>query len=159
MKPPLVLAALAVPLAGCANCPKEETLDRILPNWHPEHALARFAWYLDPECEDWQSAYTRLAASNRELVGYWEFRLGLPLLKDPRTGIPVLKIIRDSVASRSHLGDGIVQVSFFGADNQAKPLGYLIRVHMVDERAPGAEDADYKVDLLRTVEDNLRTPP
>jgi len=65
----------------------------------PEWALVGFVYAL--ETESWDYAYRSLSARSREKFSQLELRVGLAFLEDPRTGIPLIDIIRGSMQERT----------------------------------------------------------
>ena len=124
----------------------------------PVHALGRFALYV--VSEEWGEAYEGLAASNREKLGFLEFRVGAPFVKDPVTGAPIFEIIEKSARTRYRLdadpqnkNSEQVEITYHGKDAESgQRVIRVIEVEMLDERAVGSGQADWKIDLLSTVE-------
>jgi hypothetical protein len=153
----LATIATVVALAGCCSGPSEKALRDVLPYSMSDHAYRRFAIAV---CDDdWGLAYDRLAKSNRDQISYIEFRVGVPFAKDPRTGISIIDLIRRS-AKTVYFDDrqsARKDVEFLmllctTTDSDGKLVGYRVRIPMLDEREDGAEEADWKVDLLYAAE-------
>jgi len=144
-------------IAGCSSGPGEKALDDVLPWSMSDHAYRRFALAV---CDgDWGTAYARLAKSNRDQVSYLEFRIGAPFAEDPRTGVSIIDLICKSAAGLrlaeeqpSRRDVEFLVLHYTGADAGGKPVAYRIGVPMHDERRTGAEEPDWKVDLLYAAE-------
>jgi len=153
-----VLLASAIILCGCNGVPKreQELLQKYFPDDSPDSALVGFIFAI--ENSNWDSAYSRLSANSREKISPFEFKYGLPLVKDPRTGIPVIEIITGAITDRAVLPQipgqpkniSRVQVNYYGKDSNGRIAAYLVVIYLNDERKPGAEEAAWKIDLLRT---------
>ena len=156
----LFVLLAAVMLCGCNGAPKrdQELLQKYFPDDSPDSALVGFIFAV--ETSSWDSAYSRLSTSSREKINSFEFKYGLPLVKDPRTGIPVIEIITGAITDRALLPQipgqskniSRVQVNYYGKDSAGRLAAYLVVVYLIDERKPGAEEAAWKIDLLRTAE-------
>ena len=86
----LFVLLAAVMLCGCNGAPKRdrEILQKYFPDDSPDSALVGFIFAV--ETSSWDSAYSRLSTGSREKINSFEFKYGLPLVKDSRTGIPVI---------------------------------------------------------------------
>jgi hypothetical protein len=156
----LFLSLAAVMLCGCSGTPKRDRdiLQKYFPDDSPVSALVGFIFAV--ETSSWDSAYSRLSASSREKINSFKFKYGLPLVKDPRTGIPVVEIITGAITDRALLPQvpgqskniSRVQLNYYGKDSDGRLAAYLVVVYLTDERKPGAEEAVWKIDLLRTAE-------
>ena len=156
----LFVLLAAVILCGCNGAPKRdrEILQKYFPDDSPDSALVGFIFAV--ETSSWDSAYSRLSTSSREKINSFEFKYGLPLVKDSRTGIPVIEIITGAITDRALLPQipgqskniSRVQVNYYGKDSDGRLAAYLVVVYLTDERKPGAEEAAWKIDLLRTAE-------
>mgnify|MGYP001239442650 FL=1 len=154
-----VLLAAAI-LCGCNSVPKRdrELLEKYFPDDSPDSALVGFIFAV--ETSSWDSAYSRLSTGSREKISSFEFKYGLPLVKDSRTGIPVIEIITGAITDRTVLpripgqpkNISRVQVNYYGKDSDGRLAAYLVVIYLNDEREPGAEEAAWKIDLLRTAE-------
>ena len=154
-----VLLAAAM-LCGCNGIPKRdrELLQKYFPDDSPDSALVGFIFAV--ETSSWDSAYSRLSTSSREKINSFEFKYGLPLVKDSRTGIPVIEIITGAITDRTVLpripgqpkNISRVQVNYYGKDSDGRLAAYLVVIYLNDEREPGGEEAAWKIDLLRTAE-------
>ena len=156
----LFVLLAAVILCGCNAAPKRdpELLQKYFPDDSPDSALVGFIFAV--ETSSWDSAYSRLSTSSREKISPFEFKYGLPLVKDPRTGIPVIEIITGAITDRPVLpripgqskSISRVQVKYYGKDSAGRLAAYLVVIYLNDEREPGAEEAAWKIDLIRTAE-------
>ena len=156
----LFVLLAAVMLCGCNGAPKrdQELLQKYFPDDSPDSALVGFIFAV--ETSSWDSAYSRLSTGSREKINPFEFKYGLPLVKDSRTGIPVIEIITGAITDRALLPQipgqskniSRVQVNYYGKDSDGRLAAYLVVVYLTDERKPGAEEAAWKIDLLRTAE-------
>ena len=156
----LFVLLAAVILCGCNGAPKRdpELLQKYFPDDSPDSALVGFIFAV--ETSSWDSAYSRLSTSSREKISPFEFKYGLPLVKDPRTGIPVIEIITGAITDRTVLpripgqskNISRVQVNYYGKDSAGRLAAYLVVIYLNDEREPGAEEAAWKIDLIRTAE-------
>ena len=156
----LFVLLAAVILCGCNGAPKRdrELLQKYFPDDSPDSALVGFIFAV--ETSSWDSAYSRLSTSSREKISPFEFKYGLPLVKDPRTGIPVIEIITGAITDRTVLpripgqskSISRVQVNYYGKDSAGRLAAYLVVIYLNDEREPGAEEAAWKIDLIRTAE-------
>ena len=153
----LVTITAVAALAGCCSGSGQAAFDKVLPYSMSDHAYRRFALAV---CDgDWGLAYDRLAKSNREQFSYLEFRIGAPFVEDPRTGISIIDLIGLSAATL-YLDDDqparrdieFLMLRCTSTDADGKPVGYRVRVPMLDEREDGAEEPDWKVDLLYAAE-------
>ena len=45
-----------------------------------------------------------------------------------------------------------MQVNYYGKDSAGRLAAYLVVIYLNDEREPGAEEAAWKIDLIRTAE-------
>ena len=121
----LFVLLAAVILCGCNAAPKRdpELLQKYFPDDSPDSALVGFIFSV--ETSSWDSAYSRLSTSSREKISPFEFKYGLPLVKDPRTGIPVIEIITGAITDRTVLpripgqskSISRVQVNYYGKDS------------------------------------------
>ena len=156
----LFVLLAAVILCGCNGAPKRdpELLQKYFPDDSPDSALVGFIFAV--ETSSWDSAYSRLSTSSREKISPFEFKYGLPLVKDPRTGIPVIEIITGAITDRTVLpripgqpeNISRVQVNYYGKDSAGRLAAYLVVIYLNDEQEPGAEEAAWKIDLIRTAE-------
>ena len=146
---------------GCVGPAKKSSviLEKYFPQKDAESCLVGFVFAL--ENRDWDAAYSRLSLSTREKIGRFKFKYGLPLVKDPKTGIPVLNIITDSVSDRSHLprvpGQPAdiekVRLNYIGKDTEGRVAAYIVTVYLRDEREAGAKEPLWRLDLVRTAEE------
>lgn len=152
---------LTVALACGCNGPSRrssEVLKKYFPDDAPESALVGFVFAV--ETGDWDIAYSRLSATSREKIGPFQFKYGLPLYKDPRTGITVLEIITESIHDRSLIPrvpgqpDNLarIQVNYYGKDTKGRIAAYLVVIYLVDEREAGSDVPAWRIDLLKTAE-------
>lgn len=160
-----LLAVISVTLvftaAGCGGPRKKPTelLEKYFPQGDPESCLVGFVFALDNR--DMDAAYSRLSASTREKIGRFKFKYGLPLVKDPKTGIPVLDIISESVSDRTHLERAPgqpedierIRLNYLGKDTKGRVAAYIVTVYLRDERPEGAKQATWRLDLVRTAEE------
>ena len=156
----LFVLLAAVMLCGCNGVPKRdpELLQKYFPDDSPDSALVGFIFAV--ETSSWDSAYSRLSTGSREKISPFEFKYGLPLVKDSRTGIPVIEIITGAITDRTVLPQipgqpkniSRVQVNYYGKDSAGRLAAYLLVIYLNDERKPGTEEAVWKIDLLRTAE-------
>ncbi len=156
----LAFLLLAATSCGCAGPAKKsaELLEKYFPQRDPESCLVGFVFAL--ENRDWDGAYSRLSMSTREKIGRFKFKYGLPLVKDPKTGIPVLDIITESVSDRSYLprvpGQPAdierVRLNYIGKDTKGRVAAYVVTVYLRDEREANAKEPLWRLDLVRTAE-------
>ena len=157
----LTLLILAIAMAsGCSGVSRKPSaiLEKYFPSQNPDQALVGFVFAI--ESGSWDAAYARLSKNSREKIGSFKFKVGLPLVKDPRTGISVLEIITGSITSRTPLPRAPgqpkdierIQLDYYGKDSQGRPAAYLIVVYLMDEREQEAKKPVWKIDLLRTAE-------
>ena len=154
----LILAATS---CGCAGPAKKSSvlLEKYFPQRDPESCLVGFVFAL--ENRQWDAAYSRLSLSTREKIGRFKFKYGLPLVKDPKTGIPVLNIITDSVSDRSHLPRAPgqpadiekVRLNYIGKDTEGRVAAYIVTVYLRDEREADSKEPLWRLDLVRTAEE------
>ncbi len=148
-------------ITGCNSPAKKPVLilEKYFPQKYPESCLVGFVFAL--ENRNWDAAYSRLSNSTKEKVGQFKFKYGLPLLKDPKTGIPVLDIITESVSDRTHLprvpGQAPemerIRLNYIGKDTKGRVAAYVVTVYLIDEREPEAKEALWRLDLVRTAEE------
>lgn len=146
---------------GCAAPAKKPSaiLEKYFPQKDPESCLVGFVFAL--ENRNWDAAYSRLADTTKEKIGRFKFKFGLPLVKDPKTGIPVLDIITESVSDRTHLprvpGQPAeierIRLNYIGKDTKGRVAAYVVTVYLRDEREEGAKEALWRLDLVRTAEE------
>ncbi|MCH2367251.1 MAG: hypothetical protein MK554_08570 [Planctomycetes bacterium] len=155
-----VLSLVVAAASGCGGVARKPSaiLEKYFPSQNPEQALVGFVFAI--ESGSWDAAYTRLSKNSREKIGSFKFKVGLPLVKDPRTGISVLEIITGSITNRTPLPRAPgqpknierIQLDYYGKDSQGRLAAYFIVVYLLDEREQGAEEPAWKIDLLRTAE-------
>ena len=160
---PARLALLFILLAssGCVAPAKKPAviLEKYFPQKDPESCLVGFVFAL--ENRDWDAAYMRLSNSTKEKIGRFKFKFGLPLVKDPKTGIPVLDIITESVSDRTHLqrvpGQPAdierIRLNYIGKDTKGRVAAYVVTVYLRDEREAEAKEPLWRLDLVRTAEE------
>lgn len=156
----VVLLLASTAMTSCAGAPKKPAtlLKKYFPDRDPETSLVGFVFAI--ESGNWDTAYSRLSRDSKEKISSLKFKVGLPIVKDPRTGIPVLEIITGSITNRTSLQRAPgqpkelerIQLDYYGKDSQGRLAAYLITVYLRDEREPGAEDPAWRIDLLKTAE-------
>ena len=162
---PLALAAFSILLpafigGGCHGPQKSSSaiIEKYFPEGDPESCLVGFVFAL--ENRNWDGAYSRLSSNTMEKVGRFKFKFGLPLIKDPKTGISVLKIITDSITDRTFLKRAPgqpkdierIRLNYIGKDTKGRVAAYIVTVYLHDERPQDAETAVWRIDLVRTAE-------
>jgi hypothetical protein len=143
--------AASLTLAGgcslfCRRCPEP---DKYFSRRFPVSALMRFVYSV--EVRDWDDAYESLTPSSREKITRLQLQFGLPFLKEPQTGIPVLEIITESirrwsVRSTEDADVTVVEVLYQGHGRGGVYVELHIPVYLL------REGGEWRVDVVKTAE-------